>query len=86
MLQKLTGIKDCHAHAGTISVQRQHERSIMTKGLAWITLGKRDTGKVVVASDNGHQELMPAARYAIANIDPPIYELPRHDRKQGRDA
>ena len=57
----------------------------MTRGLAWITLGKRDTGKVIVTSEDGQQKLMPAARYAIANIDPPIYELPRHDTKPNRD-
>lgn len=56
----------------------------MTKGLVWITLGKRKAGKVIVASEDGQKRLMPAAEYAIANIGPPIYELPRRgdaDRK-----
>lgn len=56
----------------------------MTKGLAWITEGERDSGKVIIASDSGEQKIIPASQYAIANINPPIYELPHHDAKDVR--
>jgi hypothetical protein len=53
----------------------------MKKGLAWIHPCEHDSGKVIVISDDGHKALMPAAHYAIANINPPIYELPQRQKE-----
>ncbi len=51
----------------------------MIKGLVWIIVCEQDSGNVII-SDNGKKAMMPAAHYAVANYNPPIYELPKRER------
>lgn len=47
----------------------------MPRGLAWIYGDGKDSGYVVVLLDDGREDRMPAALYAIRNLRPPLYEL-----------
>jgi hypothetical protein len=49
----------------------------MQKGLAWFVVSETDSAYVVVESEHGKEDVLPAVQYVVKGIEPPIYELPR---------
>lgn len=47
----------------------------MPRGLAWIDPDGKGSGYVIVLLDDGRENRMPAALYAVKNLHPPLYNL-----------
>lgn len=48
----------------------------MAKGLAWVDATSDNSGKVLILTDDGTEELIPTILYAVSDIEPMLHELP----------